>query len=111
MIYELLWLRAGYGKKQGKGILRAGYGNKCLVPPHPFTNFEIERYYQNKPRFNRFYSRDNLQKKVKDLAYVINLDEYADVGAHWIPLYVLNIEITYSGSFGVEHVPKEVKIY
>ena len=32
-------------------------------------------------------------KKLKDGAYVINLDEYADVGTHWIALYVSNNEI------------------
>ena len=26
-------------------------------------------------------------KKIKDGAYVINLDEYADVGTHWISLF------------------------
>ena len=46
---------------------------------------------------------------IKDGAYVINLDEYADVGTHWIALYVKNIEIIYFHSFGVEHVPKEIE--
>ena len=50
------------------------------MPPHRLTNFEIKRYYQNEPRFNGVYSRNNLPKKVKDGGYVINLDEYADVG-------------------------------
>ena len=49
-----------------------------------FRNFEIQKYYQNEPRFNRSYFRDNLSKTIKDGAYVINLDEYADVGSHWI---------------------------
>ena len=40
---------------------------------------------------------------------VINLDEYADVSTHWIALYVKNNEVTYFDSFGVEHVPKEIK--
>ena len=31
-----------------------------LMPPHPLTNFEIQKYYQNKPRFNKVFSRDNL---------------------------------------------------
>ena len=26
-------------------------------------------------------------KKIKDGAYIINLDEYADVGTHWIALF------------------------
>ena len=25
--------------------------------PHPLTNFEIQKYYQNKPKFNGVYSR------------------------------------------------------
>ena len=43
----------------------------------PLTNFEIQNYYQNKPRFNGAYSRDNLPYKQKNGAYVINLDEYS----------------------------------
>ena len=46
---------------------------------------------------------------IKDGVYVINLDEYADVGTHWIVLNVSNNEIIYFGSFGVEHVPKEIE--
>ena len=33
--------------------------------PHPLTNFEIQRYYQNEPRFNGVFSRNNLPKKNK----------------------------------------------
>ena len=49
--------------------------------PHPLTNFEIQKY-QHEPRFNGVFSRNNFPKKIKDWAYVINLDEYADVGTH-----------------------------
>ena len=80
-----------------------------LMPPHHPTNFEIQTYYQNKPRFNGVFSRDNLPKKIKDGAYVINLDEYADVGTHWIVLFCNRNEIVYFDSFGVEHVPEEIK--
>ena len=76
--------------------------------PHPLTNFEVQKYYQNKPRFNGVYSRDNLPK-IKDGAYVINLDEYSDIGTHWVALYVHNNDVTYFDSFGVEHIPKEIK--
>ena len=72
---------------------------------HPLTNFEIMKYYENESRFNGVYSRDNLPNKIKDGAYVINLDEYSDIGTHWIALYVKN-NITYFDSFGVEHIPK-----
>ena len=39
------------------------------------TNFEIQKYYKNEPRFNGVFSRNNLPKKINDGAYVINLDE------------------------------------
>ena len=79
--------------------------------PHPLNNFEIQKYYQNEPRFNGVYSRDNLPNKIKDGAYVINLDEYSDIGTHWIALYVLNNDVTYFDNFGVEHIPQEVKAF
>ena len=50
-----------------------------------------------------------MPKKIKDRAYVINLDEYADVGTHWIAFYGKNTEITYFNSLGLEHVSKEIK--
>ena len=77
--------------------------------PHPLTNFEIKMYYQNQLRFNGVYTGNNLPKKIKDGAYVINLDEYADVGRHWIALFCNRSEIVYFNSFGVEHVPEEIK--
>ena len=58
--------------------------------PHPLTNFEIQRYYQNEPRFNGVYSTGNLSNKIKDGAYVITLDEYSDIATHWTVLYALN---------------------
>ena len=79
------------------------------MPTHPLKNFEIQKYYQNEPRFNGAYSRNNLPEKIKDAAYVINLDEYADVGTHWIALFGNRNEIVYFNSFGVEHVPEEIK--
>ena len=56
-----------------------------------------------------FYSRDNRPDRRKDLAYIITLNEYSDIGTHWIALSVLNINVTYFVSFGVEHIPKETK--
>ena len=74
------------------------------------TNFKIQRYYQNEPKFNGVYSRDNLHK-IKDGAYVINLDEYSGIGTHLIVLYVQKNDGIYFDSFGVEHVPKEIKTF
>ena len=65
-----------------------------MILPHPLTNFEIQAYYQNEPRFNG--------------VYVINLDEYHDIENHWVALYVNNKTETYFDSFGVEHIPKEI---
>ena len=78
------------------------------MPTHPLTSFEIQKYYKNEPRFNGTYSRDNLSNKIKDVAYVINLDEHSDIGTHWIAVYVKNNNITYFYSFGVEHIPKDI---
>ena len=111
----------------GKGIIRAGEGrrivwagyrkkgkkkqqNAFLMPPYLLTNFEMQKYYQNEPRFNGVHSRDNLPK-IKDGAYVINLAEYSDIGTHWVALYVHNTNVTYFDSFGVEHIPEEIKAF
>ena len=80
-----------------------------LIPLHPLTNFEMQKYYQNEPRFNGAFSRNNLPKTIKYGTYVINLDEYADIGTHWIALFCNRNEIVYFDSFGVEHVPEEIK--
>ena len=78
------------------------------MPAHPLINFKIKKY-ENDPRFNGVYSRDNLPKTIKNGVCVINLDEYADMCTHWIPLYVKDNEITYFDSIDVVHVPKEMK--
>ena len=83
------------------------------MPPRPLTNFKMQKYHhnhaqrssKNKTRFNGVYSRDNLPK-IKDGAYVVNLDVYYDTETHWIALYVLHNDVTYFDSFGVEHIPK-----
>ena len=79
------------------------------MPSDPLTNFQIQKYYQNEPRFNDVFSRNNLPKTIKDGAYVIHLDEYADVGTHQIALFCNRNEIVYFDSFRVENVPEEIK--
>ena len=79
------------------------------MTPNQLTKFEIQAYDQTEPRFIGPYSRDNLPKKIKDRTYVINLDEYYDIRTRGIALYVNNKTVTYFDSFGIEHVPKEVK--
>ena len=63
------------------------------MSPDPSTNFEIQKHYENESKFNGVFSRDNLPKKIKDEAYVINLDEYSNVGTHWIALFCTKNEI------------------
>ena len=76
---------------------------------HPFHNFEIQKYYQNEPKFNEVYSRDNLLDKMKDVAFVINLDEYSNIRTHWTALYTLHNNVTYFDSFGIQHILKEIR--
>ena len=100
--------------RAGEGIVRAGEGSKkkplnSPLPFHPLTNIEISEYYKNEPRFNGVYSRNNLPNKIKKGAYVINLDEYENTGTHWVSLFVKPKYTVYFDSFGVEHIPKEIK--
>ena len=77
-----------------------------MIPPHPLTNFEIQIYYQNQPSV---FSRENFPKTIISRTYVINLDEFADTGAHWVALFCRKNEIVYFVSFGAEHGPEEIK--
>ena len=69
----------------------------------------MQKYYENEPRFIEVFSRDNLPKKIKDGGYIINLDEYKNVGTHWIVLFCKKSEIGYFDSFGVEHISEKIK--
>ena len=57
------------------------------MPLPSLTNFEIQKYYQNEPRFNENYSRNNLSK-IKDQASAIQFDNYELIGTRQIALYV-----------------------
>ena len=110
--------------RAGEEIVRAGEGSvvsraksegakkkkpNSLLAFHPLRNIEIRQYYANEPRFNGVYSRNNLPKKIKKGAYVINLDEYENTGTHWIALFVKTNEVIYFDSFGIEDIPKEIE--
>ena len=72
-----------------------------MILSHPLTNFEIQKNYQNYPKFNSVYLRNNLPK-IMNGAHVINLDEYK-------AMHVAAENVTYFNSFGVKHTPKEIK--
>ena len=57
------------------------------MPPHALISFQMQKYYQNKSKFNGVYSINNLSK-IKDGAYIIHLHEYESIETHWIALYV-----------------------
>ena len=63
---------------------------------------------KNEPKFNSLYSRNKLPK-IKDGAYVINLDGYKSIGTHWINLYLNAENVTHFDSFGVEYIKKKKK--
>ena len=76
--------------------------------PHLLTNFEIQKYYQNEPKFNSVYSRNNLRKIKDGTRYP---ERYKPIGTYWITLYVNKINVIYFDSFGVEYIPKEIKTF
>ena len=65
----------------GKGFIRVWYGFEGIKKEKKQSRL-LEQYYQNQPRFNGVCSRNNVHDKIKDGAYVINIDEYSDIGTH-----------------------------
>ena len=92
--------------RQIEGTIRANQA--FLRSSDPLTNFEIQKYYQNEPKLNIAYSRNNLSK-TKDGEYIIILHKYESIGTPWIALYVNAENIRYFDSFGFEHIPKGIK--
>ena len=62
----------------------------------------MQKYYQNEPKFNGFYSRNNLT------IIRINDGDKISIGTHWIALRVNGDNVTYFDSFGVEYIPKQI---
>ena len=75
--------------------------------PHPLTNFEIQEYYQNELEFNFVYSKNNISK-IKEGAYLINLDKHKSIECHMKALYLNDDNITYFHRFGVEEFKKVI---
>ena len=68
----------------------------------------MEKYNQNEPKFNSAYSRNNLPK-IKNGAYIVNIDECDSIGTQWIAFYVNAGNVTYIDSFRFEHIPREIR--
>ena len=69
---------------EGRGVRRTGrgyLGKIFLVPLHPLNNIEITNYFNYEPRFNGAFSKHNLPR-IKDGAYLINLDSKNSKGIH-----------------------------
>ena len=72
------------------------------------TNFEIQDYFKDEPRFNGVFSRNNLPKLIKG-AYIVNLDHIENTGTHWVVIFIKSNEVIYFDSFDVEYIPEEIK--
>ena len=85
------------------------------MSPQPLTNFEIQKYYQNKPEFNgvhlnlTVFISDIIYLKEKGGEYVVNLDEHKSVGTLWKTLCVNGDNMKLFDIFGDEHIPEEIK--
>ena len=95
-------------------LMRGQIENDMIFNAASYFNLGIQKYYENEPRFNGVYSRNNLPK-IRDWAYVTNLGKHKSKGAHWKALYVNGNNVwasnnaAYFDSVGVEHILKEIK--
>ena len=72
------------------------------------TSFEIQKYYQNGPKFRSIYLQNSEPDIVNHGDYVVNLAVYKSIGTNWIAFH-LNSGVIYFDSLVVEHIPKEIK--
>ena len=89
--------------KERNNQSRSTFLMQCSFLP----NFEIQKYYQNQPKFSVVFSRSNL-RKIKNGSYIISFDAQESVGTHWGALYANAENLTYFDSFGAENISKEI---
>ena len=76
--------------------------------PHPLTNFEIQKYYQNEPKFNSFYSQNNLSK-IKEWE-IYNKSWWIWINRNSLDYFLCACwKCNIIDSFGAEHIPKEIR--
>ena len=81
---------------------KEGIWIKVLVSLHPLRNIGNSDYFNFEPTFNGFFSRNNLPR-IKDEAYVINLDDKKSKGTHLVSLFIDRNIAVYFDSFGIEN--------
>ena len=90
------------------GRAETGYINKkFLAPLHRLSNIGIANYFIYEPKFNGAFSRNNLPR-IKNGAYIINLDDKKTKGALWVSLFINKNTAVYFDSLGTEYIPQEV---
>ena len=93
----------------GNWVIKVGDGvHSCsgfLMLPHPFTDFEVQKYYQSEPKFEGVDSQNTLANTLKHETNVDNFDEHKSKGTHCVALYINgNSSVTYFDSFGVKRI-------
>ena len=93
----------------GRGVRRAGRGYtiKIFSSTPSFKQYKITNYFNNDPKFNGVFLRKNLHR-IKDEAYVINLDHKNSKGTHWVSLFIDRNIALYFDSFAIEYIPLDV---
>ena len=80
---------------------------KIFTSSPSIMQFYITEYFNNEPRFNGVYSKDNLPR-IKDETFFINLNDKQSKGTHWISLFIHKNTVTYFDSFGIKYIPQDV---
>ena len=75
---------------------------------HRLIIFKIQKYFQNEPKFNGAYSRNNVPQ-IKDGAKEIDFNENQPIGTHSVAPNVNANSVTLLDGFSVDCIPKEVK--
>ena len=93
--------------RNGNGIYRTGQRLNKINSISSSTSFEIMDYFKDVEGFKRVFSRNSLPK-LKNGAYVINLDHSENTGTHWVVIFMKKDEVIYFDSFRIEYIPKEI---
>ena len=83
------------------------YKLKFLDSLHALNNIEITNCFNNEPRFNGVSLRNSLAK-IKDGAYVINLDDKDSKETHCVLLFINKNIAVHFDSFGIGYILQEV---